>query len=639
MNRRFRRHPAWPSVHERARSRAAERLDGPIDREEAKWVDLHLEACPDCRGVVADYEAQRLALRIHRNRMPDPPRDLWARTAAAIERESNRAGVGRDTAVPRAARRSARPAAAPLGALSALLVVVVVVGATLLSQRSIPGPAGTSNPTEVAVASPRVTFPGATPFAVAAGNVDWLRLGGDNQIEIFDSQVQRVCPERQGADCPPIAEPSPKSLRLPGSPSSVVKSPNDDEIVVRAGNGVYVVPGNGVTASASPIASPTPSTAPTPVEPSVTPSASPTTPASSAPASASPTPSISATASTAPSPSATPVDLPTPTVAPTPSVTALATLGPTASPTPIQTASATPETTPASPSAPPGTQQIANDVIVVGEAAAYSPDGAWFAFSARPEDESQGPDIYTWHVGDAKARPVTTDHASVFASWRGSQIVASRAVAGSAPRSLVPQSFVLDPVSGKETALASAAVWRPSVHPHGRLAVYWDGTLSTDAANADLRPGDGRLVVGPWSDSLATVAPSGSPNQSPSLSTPDGSRLATTQLATGKVSDWDARWDETGTRLAVWVADGSDAKIGKLTLFSVDPETGVVRAEKALHDVRALAGFSIGKGRLAWATPRGQDAKGSRVQVVAWTKDAVGSIESQGTDSEVVIIR
>src|SRR4051812_47374786 len=280
MTRPLRRHPRWASVHERARSGAAERLDAPIDREESAWVDAHLESCPDCRSVAADYEAQSLELRVLRDRAPEPPRDLWARTAAAIERESSRAGVGRDTPARRPARRSPRTAAAPLGALSALLVVVVVVGATLLSQRPVPGPAGTSNPTTVAVASPRLTFPGATPFAVAAGNVDWLRLGGNNQIEIFDSQVQRVCPERQGADCPPIAEPSPKSLTLPDVPSSVVKSPSDGDFVVDTGNGMYVVPGTAAIASATPIASPTPSAAPTPVEPSDTPPTSPTPSAS-----------------------------------------------------------------------------------------------------------------------------------------------------------------------------------------------------------------------------------------------------------------------------------------------------------------------------------------------------------------------
>ena len=43
---------------------------------------------------------------------------------------------------------------------------------------------------------------------------------------------------------------------------------------------------------------------------------------------------------------------------------------------------------------------IINDVVVVGETAAYSPDGTMLAFSARPADGSHGPDIYLWRLGD-----------------------------------------------------------------------------------------------------------------------------------------------------------------------------------------------------------------------------------------------
>ena len=43
---------------------------------------------------------------------------------------------------------------------------------------------------------------------------------------------------------------------------------------------------------------------------------------------------------------------------------------------------------------------------------------------------------------------------------------------------------------------------------------------------------------------------------------------------------------------------------------------------------RHCPGFSIAKGRLAWATPPGQGGEGSRVQIVAWSGDEVGSTES-----------
>jgi hypothetical protein len=51
----------------------------------------------------------------------------------------------------------------------------------------------------------------------------------------------------------------------------------------------------------------------------------------------------------------------------------------------------------------------------------------------------------------------------------------------------------------------------------------------------------------------------------------------------------------------------------------------------------ALPGFSITDGRLAWATPPGQGGEGSRVQIVAWTDDAVGAVESVPIEDVVVV--
>ncbi len=64
----------------------------------------HLDTCGACRGAAAEYDDQRMALRRLRDDAPQPPRDLWARTAAAIEAEGAGAGPGRSpTAVLRAA--------------------------------------------------------------------------------------------------------------------------------------------------------------------------------------------------------------------------------------------------------------------------------------------------------------------------------------------------------------------------------------------------------------------------------------------------------------------------------------------------------------------------------------------------------
>src|SRR6185369_13516486 len=123
---RTRRPDDWPSSHVRARAAISERLDGPIPPQEAAWLADHLEACPDCRVVAAAYEEQQRDLWALRDRMPAPPRDLWARTAAAIESE------------PRFRKRQApafgwSPKFLVPSALIATALVVAVAAGTLTS--------------------------------------------------------------------------------------------------------------------------------------------------------------------------------------------------------------------------------------------------------------------------------------------------------------------------------------------------------------------------------------------------------------------------------------------------------------------------------------------------------------------------
>jgi hypothetical protein len=261
-------------------------------------------------------------------------------------------------------------------------------------------------------------------------------------------------------------------------------------------------------------------------------------------------------------------------------------------------------------------------VKIVGESAAYSPDGTWFAFTARPSDDSAGPDIYAWRVGDRQARKLTDDHASVFASWSGDRLVGSRPMTtGTEPAEVSARSFLLDPSSGAETELEGAA-WRPVVDPTGDWAVTWDGTIRTSDDGLSIAPASGSLVLRRYERGVGVEGAAG-----------DGS-----VVSEAAVPEFDARWDETGTWLAVWLADANDPSIGRLTLHRLDPATGVLeRVPGAPHDVTALPGFSIGDGRLAWATPPGQGGEGSRVQIVAWSDKAVGAIESGPVEDVVVI--
>ena len=85
---------------------------------------------------------------------------------------------------------------------------------------------------------------------------------------------------------------------------------------------------------------------------------------------------------------------------------------------------------------------IAEGVILVGAPPAYSADGLWLAFSARPADGSHGPDIHLWRVGDERAVALTADHGSVFSGWFDNQIVASGARAAETP---APETRELPP--------------------------------------------------------------------------------------------------------------------------------------------------------------------------------------------------
>jgi predicted anti-sigma-YlaC factor YlaD len=670
-----RRTDQWRSAHERARVRAAERLEAPLPASEAAWLEDHLRDCPSCAAIAASYAADRAMLRRLRDANPEPPRDLWARTSAAIEREA--AGRGRRRRTSASPPAPSRPA---VGALSALAVVAVVLVATALSGGFL-GEHGialaSSHPGDSAPASLRAA---PTAIAVGAGQVRWLGVSDNGAFAYNVANVDAVCPVDRQPDCAPFADGHARPVTLTATPRYVFQSPVDDQAVVvgtdAAGADAVIV-----------VALPTP-------EPAVTPAAS------EPPASDSPAPSGATAAN-----ELTPTSTPTPPAASTePTASAVISLLPSSSepgtaPTDVLVASASPSVEPA-----PGTAvAIITDVTVVGRGAGYSADGAWFAFSARPADGSTGPDIYVWHVGDPVALPLTRDHASIFASWVGNQLLGSRTmpaepgsaespdggpsevpaaeptptptstpapeasanVEASAPPEPTPapefaaRTFLIDPLTGIETPMLGAD-WQPVVDPTGVFVAAWEGTVRAGPDGLSMVPATGRLVVhafqvlpDPAAGDTPADAPTGSASVEPSdlpsdqpVAPTDASPVPSSApavepqvIAEGPISEFDVRWDSTGTWLAVWIADAADPSIGRLSLLHVDAATGRIdRPTGAPQDVPALPGFSIGAGRLAWATPPGQGGEGSRIQIVAWTEaDAVGAIESVPVEGAIVI--
>jgi len=284
----------WSTQHARARARASERLDGPIDPDESLWLDEHLAGCSDCASAAAEYATQRLELRTLRERSPQPPRDLWARTAASIEREARH----RSLTPP---QRRQRSILAPYALLAGALVVAVVVGTLSSSQRPIVSTASATSATGGPTATTPFASAGATPLAVALQEVDYLGRGRDGEFHLYTTNVSEVCPKEAGT----CATTEPTSVQTIGPLSS-------PETVFGSGDAPLVVLGDGTDGSSvyavarpSQVVDPTPSPDGT-VTPTPEVTASPSPPAAASPSQPTPSGSASPSASTQPTASAEP---------------------------------------------------------------------------------------------------------------------------------------------------------------------------------------------------------------------------------------------------------------------------------------------------------------------------------------------
>ena len=615
------RHHDQESSHDRARALISTELLGPLDDDESAWLARHLDGCAECTRDRDAYAADSALLRSLRDTAPPPPRDLWARTAAAIDREA--AGRRRGTASAGAGRRP-RWGGLPLGAAAGAIVAVIVL-VTAIIPRTIPQVVPPTGSEVAQISQPPSAPAQPTPLALtAAGDVSWIRAAAGGRWELVTSTVDEVCPRsRQG--CGSLGEDAdPQTVDLGGSPTGITMSPGKDQLVVQSrGNSgaeqpdkVYVV----ALATPAPTATDTPPTS---------------------------------------APTAVPVTDPPAT--------------PPASP--IVDPSVAPSETPGS--TPTGALEIASGVILVGEAA-YDASGERVAFSARPVDGSAGPDLYLWQEGDAAATKVTDDHQTYFSAWLGDRVLASRvsvpsvgpvgpdasadpdASAPPAPSadpdatpppgyntasSAIPQSFLIDPSTLARTELTEPMVWLPVVDPERRVTAYWSGTLVPTADGLDWQLGEGQLVLDRWvepgsgpspsepaaASSDPSTEPAADPSSDPSVAPLEvvGPAGEQTPLDVGDVAVFKALFDTEGRRLAIWASDDAAAEFGRLSLVVLDPETGTVDADqKPLSGEPALRRFSIDKGRLAWVSPRGQDGQESAVQVLGWQGRDFGEIQT-----------
>ena len=213
--------------------RAAERLDGPLGLAEATWLDEHLAGCPACAAIAAAYEADRLAApRACATTPPEPPRDLWARTAAAIEQAAARPSAPRpdaalDGRVPsvrcpaswssRSWSASASCRAVPQPATAAQVPTVSP------DWRAVGGGAGGQSPRRPIRARRR----SRRRFAVDAGDVAWVDAGPGG-FSLLAAEVDAVCPADGAAGCPTLRDTAARR-RWPstGTPQTIIAVADD----------------------------------------------------------------------------------------------------------------------------------------------------------------------------------------------------------------------------------------------------------------------------------------------------------------------------------------------------------------------------------------------------------------------------
>ncbi|MEP7158201.1 MAG: zf-HC2 domain-containing protein, partial [Chloroflexota bacterium] len=396
--------------HAQWRELIATRLDRPLTRSESRYLNSHLKGCEACRQVEHDYRAQRKLLRALPPRIP--PRDMWARTSAALDREVARGAYrGR---IGSTGRRGS-PSAALLTTLATVGVVAALAVMQVMPATQIAPPSAAAK---------------ATPFAV---NPQSLAFLGNQEADtfLFQVDVAYACPQTE-LDCDITDAFVRNAVNLPSNlraRNATVDPTGRNLAFVGHGTGrdligVLVLP----------------------------------------PGSDGPVP-------TATDGSGKPPEIPVATGEPA-NTTSPETQTPV-TPLPGATASAPP------PSAVPGLTVLAilENVHSAGAPPDWSPSGEMLAFSAMPADGSTGPDVYVWAPSDERARAITSDHNSYFASWSGERIVASR-VAITDDGGAAARTVVIDPLTLEERRVTGLRMWLPVVDPSGTHVIAWRGEMS-----------------------------------------------------------------------------------------------------------------------------------------------------------------
>ena len=587
--------------HERARALSSRRFLERLDPDDDGWLNDHLEACAECREENVAFAADRELLRTLRDEPIEPPRDLWARTAAALDAAATK------RAFPAASRRPFSRAM-PIGAAAGVVVLLVVIGSALL-----PGVLP-SNPPPVGLSSLQ---PGPTPIVVAAERIGLLRPSANGQYEFVFTDVDAVCPRARPECVPPPSEQAGSTVDLLGARASTVTlSPNNNQLVFESEGGT-ATEGKIVVVSVAPNASP---------------SQRPATPPVSSPAQ---------------SGGSTPPPPPPGSASPAPNPTAAGQIEIASGVTIIGDVEYSSDGNWLAFSAAPKDGSTGPDLYIYsvgsGTAIPVTTDhqtyfSAWLGskvLASRlivPADEPATP-------GQASSQPGASGPGN---NGQGNGGQDNNGQGEGRPIEARAASFVFDPTSDTRTELSQQDVWMPVVDPTSHFVAYWSGTLrSNDGKTWQL--GAGHLVLDGWSNGMAAAADStpasraASP-QAEATPAPLGPTGQPMPIVTSHVEDFVTRFDPDGVRLAVWVSDHVDGSTdGRLHLFVIEPTTRAIRTEEPLPGEPALRRFSIEANRLAWVSPSGQDGHESSLQVLGWSGETFGQVHSEPTADLLIL--
>jgi hypothetical protein len=595
-----RRHHDAEATHDRARDLSSRGLLDDLDAEEAAWLERHLEACTECKLEHDAFIADSELLRSLREKPIEPPRDLWARTSAALDQ----AAAKRPLAAARSGARPQRRGWTGLSpwrgfsvgaAVGAVALLVIVVSGLIPAQLPIVIPPSGG----VALGSP-----GPTPIDVTA-QVPVLKSAPDGTLEFVFTDVGGVCPRSRPECVPPPVEHKVNVGLLGAKPSTVTLSPQSNQLVFEAEGGtastgkIYVVP-MPTTGTQSP--------------PPPTPPVGTASPGTSAPVSPSPGSSVA-------SPEPTPIG-----------ATEIA-----SGVTVVGEVAYSPDGQWLAFSAAPGDGSTGPDLYLYsigsGSATRVTDDhqtyfSAWLgsqilASRVIPNVEPAAP-------GNPRASTGPDESGDANGNGNG------RPIEGT------PGSFLLDPSTQARIDLTQGSTWLPVVDPTGRFVAYYSGNLRSTDGGVTWELATGQLVLDGWTPAtfVVPVASGAAASAEPTTSAASvvGPSGHPSTLVQGNVADFRATFDPAGTKLAVWVAEHRADVVGRLYLVVIDQATGGAESTQPLAGEPSLRRFSIDSNRLAWVSPPGQDGQESSLRVLGWSGDEFGQIRTEPAP-EVFIVR